>query len=325
MSKNRNRKQRSQNEMKQTPPKDSSKTQVNNVVCVSSESNENTSVEDKSISAKDGIIKPIVDRFDFQLLITIIIFFVSAWVYLNGVICNFTESDPISFQISHIFVHYVLTVVLIFSVVLSAIKSVFLINNGIQEKNNKWFNLFLNSWFWILLISLLTILFSKAFPFVWLFFALVTLLFILFRMKDLQFSYKSIISSVFVLIIGFPLFLSIMTSTIVNVEANTDKPFYSFSDKVLITVNARGYACKHKLVGLSEEYKDAKYYYEKGLIMLNAFQIKNNEIAIGTISPAKGFPNFFIYSIYKITGSEPTYNDDKENIHYTPISIYVKP
>ena len=99
----------------------------------------------------------------------------------------------------------------------------------------------------------------------------------------------------------------------------------SFSDKVLITVNARGYACKHKLVGLSEEYKDAKYYYEKGLIMLNAFQIKNNEIAIGTISPAKGFPNFFIYSIYKITGSEPTYNDDKENIHYTPISIYVKP
>lgn len=124
-----------------------------------------------------------------------------------------------------------------------------------------------------------------------------------------------------------------MTSVIKDVEIETDKPFYSFSDKVLTNVTARGYACRHKLVGLSEEYRDATYYSNKGLIMLDATQIKNNEIAVGTISPTTGFVNFLTYFYYKVRGESPVYlNIDPDNIweikkyaHFTPKSVYVRP
>ena len=325
MSKNRKRKQRSQNEMKQTPQKDSSETQVNNAVCVSSESSENTSVEDKSISAKDGIIKPIVDRFDFQLLITILIFFVSAWAYLNGVICDFTDSDPIDLQMSYIFVHYVLTVIIVFSVVLSALKSICILNDNSPKSIQDWFKLYLDTWFWILLICLIIIMFPKAFPLEWFFFLCIICTFVGFKMYDLKFSKISKIVSIPILIIGFPLFLSIMTSTIVNVEAKTDKSFYSYSDKVKITVSARGYACEHKFVGLGEEIGFPKNYSDKGLIVINAYQIKNNRVSIGTVSPATGILNFICYFCNKNIGIEPSYTKDKKNAHYTPISIYVEP
>jgi len=42
----------------------------------------------------------IVDRLDIQLLITVIIFFVSAWAYLNSIICDFTGSELPNTQMS---------------------------------------------------------------------------------------------------------------------------------------------------------------------------------------------------------------------------------
>lgn len=280
--------------------------------------------------------KRIVDRLDIQLLITVIVFFVSAWAYLNNVICNFTGSESTNIQMSYIFVHYILTVFLILSVILTAIKSYYILNDGDISKDKisyRLFQLFLNSWYWILGLCLLIVLFSDAFNYEWLFGAIVVCIYTVFRMVDLKYSKKSLLCSVLLYFIGFPLFLSMMTSVIRNVDVETDKPFYSFSDKVLITVNARGYACQHKLIGLSEDYSDAKYYSDKGLIMLNATQIKNNQIAIGTISPTAGFKNFVFYIYYKMNGLEPKYkeirSDDirtiKEYADFTPKSIYVKP
>lgn len=276
----------------------------------------------------------IVDRLDIQLLITVIIFFVSAWAYLNGIICDFTGSEPVNVQMSYIYVHYVLTVILVLSVVLTAIKSSYILNNEeIKIPFLKLFKLFLDSWYWILGICLLVILLSNTFNYEWLLGSLVICVFIVFKMNDIEYTKRQIIVTVFSFFIGFPIFLSTMTSIVKDIDVDTDKPYYSFSDKVLITVNARGYACKHKLIGLSEEYNGARYYSEKGLISLNATQIKNNEVAISTVSPTTGVKNFLFYFYYKMNGYEPPFVDIQENdietikkyAHFTPKSIYVKP
>ena len=124
-----------------------------------------------------------------------------------------------------------------------------------------------------------------------------------------------------------------MTAIVKNVEIKSDKPFYSFSEKVYITVSSRGYACNHKLVGLGENYKGVEYYYDKGLIVLNATQINNNEIAIATITPVTGFSNFISYPYCKMFGKDFSFMNilpnDVESIkkyaNFTPYSIYVKP
>lgn len=291
-------------------------------------------VQGKEQTPNDSSGQRIVDRLDIQLLITVILFFVSAWAYLNNIICEFTDSELPSIQMSYIFVHYVLTATLLYSIVLTAIKSYYILTTDeISDSFLTLFRLFLDSWYWILGICLIILLFSGSFNYEWLWGCMVICLFLGFKMKDLEYSRSSILKTISIFVILFPIFLSTMTSIVKNVEIDTDKPFYSFSDKVLITVNARGYACKHKLVGLSREYKGAQYYSEKGLIMMNATQIKNNEIAIGTIAPTTGFSNFMKYIYYKMNGLEPPYmridpNDIyaiKAHAHFTPKSVYVKP
>lgn len=276
----------------------------------------------------------LVDRLDIQLLITVILFFVSAWVYLNGKICDFTGSELHSEQMSYIFVHYLLTAILLFSIGLTAIKSFYiLVDDDINPKLLKLFSLFLDSWFWLLLFSIIIILFSDFFDTVWMFGAVMTCIFVCFKMIDLHFRKQEIVTAVIVFVSGFYFFIPTMTSLQSTVEIETDKPFYSFSEKVLITVSARGYACKHKLVGLGEQYVGARYYSEKGLIMLNATQVKNNEIAIATVSPSTGFVNFITYPFCKIFDKPFSYIEIDENdidkvkryAHFTPKSIYVKP
>lgn len=276
----------------------------------------------------------LVDRLDIQLLITVILFFVSAWVYLNSIVCNYTGCELHSEQMSFIFVHYLLTAILLFSIGLTAIKSFYILNDDdINPRLLKLFSLFLDSWFWLLLFSVLIILCSNIFETVWLFGAIMTCIFVCFKMIDLDFRKRDIIVALIVFVGGFYLFIPTMTSLQSTIEIETDKPFYAFSEKVLITVNARGYACKHKLVGLGEQYIGARYYSDKGLIILNATQVKNNEIAIATISPSTGFIHFVTYPFFKIFNKPFSYKDIditdvdevKKYAHFTPKSIYVKP
>jgi len=282
----------------------------------------------------------LIDRLDIALLITVIIFFVSAWAYLNGIICDFTGSEPINQQMSYIFVHYVLTMVIILCIVLTAIKSYYILHKDelTSDKEVKpyianLFSFFLGSWFQILALCLLIILLSSITDYGWILWAIVLFVFISFKMSDLGYSKVNIGVTILVLVVCFPLFLSTMTSTIKHVEIETDKPFYAFSDKVLITVSARGYACTHKLVGLSEDYEGTVYYSEKGLIILNATQIKNNQIAIATIAPTTGLLQYISYIGYKMRGKEPEYMNIKSNdtqkikkyASFTPKSIYIKP
>ena len=205
----------------------------------------------------------VVDRLDFQLLITVIFFFISAWAFLNNKICNFTDSELATVQMDYILVHYILSLFLIYSIVLAAYKSYFIKNDQYVVKDyvQLMFNFYLDTWIWILLICIIIIVFAGVFDYDWFLWFIFFSFYVALKICDnypLQKSEKvdifhiKILSCVIpTLIIGFILFLSSMTSIINIVSIKTDKPFYSFSDKVYITVDARGYACRHKLVGLS--------------------------------------------------------------------------
>lgn len=300
---------------------------------------ESNGTSPKETNEVQNIEKPdtqqILDRLNIQLLISVTLYSVGYWVYLNGKICSFTGFEPLGEQLSYIFVHYILTAVLLLCVSLTAIKSYFMLKTDQRFKDwlIKLFKFFLETWYWILGLSFFVILCSGAFEWEWLFGAIVLLSFFYLKMKDVGFKIKYILGTLITLIILFPVFISSMTLIISNVEIKNDKPFYSFSEKVYITVSARGYSCNHKLVGLGEQYKDVKFYYDKGLIVLNATQIKNNEIAIATITPATGLTQFLSYPFDKILGKEIRYMEISPNnidsiknyANFTPHNIYVKP
>jgi hypothetical protein len=279
----------------------------------------------------------ILDRLNSQLLISVIIYFVGSWVYLNNKICSFTGFEPHGVQMSYIYVHYILSVTLLLCVILTAIKSYYMLRtvSAVKEWLVKLFKFFLETWYWILGLCFVSILCSGLSEYEWLISAVVLMVLIIFKLKDNGFRFKCTTLIITILIFFFPIFISSMTAIIKNVEIKADKPFYAFSEKVYLTVSARGYACNHKLVGLGEHYKGVKYYNEKGLIVLNATQISNNEIAIATITPVTGgFLNFFYYyPRHKILGEKHTYMDINPNditsikryADFTPYSIYVKP
>lgn len=304
----------------------------------------NKLVEDSATPSKDSIATPqiekadsrqILDRLNIQLLISVIIYFVGAWAFLNGRICSFTGFEPLGEQMSYILVHYVLTVTLLLCVCLTAIKSYFILKteSSIKEWLIKLLKFFLETWYLILGLCFIIILCSGLFMYEWLFGAVVLLFLLSFKMRDNGFKYKYIIGIIIVLVVLFPVFISSMTAIVKNVDIKSDKPFYSFSEKVYITVSSRGYACNHKLVGLGENYKGVKYYNDKGLIVLNATQINNNEIAIATITPVTGLSNFISYPYCKMFGKDFSFMsilpNDVESIkkyaNFTPYSIYVKP
>lgn len=301
---------------------------------------EKGSIEKESLSlSQEGnavknpdVKKDILERLNLQLLITILTTTLAMWWYLYNRILNFTGLEPLNEQMCYIFVHYIDTLTFLWCLCLTAIKSYQMANS---KDLDTWlyniFKMFLETWYVILIVCFLAIIFSKSFPFEWLFFAVFIMLWLSFKMYDIKYKRRYIAGLWAVLILGFFVFVPSMTAIFKSVEIETDKPFYSFSDKVHITVSVKGYACRHKLVGLGEEYKDAKYYSDKGLIVMQATQIKNNEVAIATISPLPG--NYFCYTFEKMFGKEIKYkeidpNDIEAIKHYcilTPVNVFVKP
>lgn len=278
--------------------------------------------------------KEILKQLNIQFFIGVSTTTLTLWWYLYNKICNFTGVESLNEQMCYIFVHYIDTITFLLCLCLTAVRS-YLMASTSELKNwvGNLYKLFLKSWYYILGLCFLAIMLSGCFYFEWIFFAAIILVVLWFMMYDIGFKIKYIALFSGILIALFYFFIPSMTAILKSAEIKTDKPFYSFSDKVYITVNVRGYACRHKLVGLGEDYKDAKYYSEKGLIVMDATQIKNNEIAIATISPVAGLDNFMSYTWNKITGKEADYleidaNDIsaiKDYCNLTPQSVFVKP
>ena len=275
----------------------------------------------------------ILERLNIQLLISVSTTTLALWWYLYNKITNFTGLESANEQMCYIFVHYIDSITLIFCLCLTAIKSYQIGDNNPPEWMENLFRFFLESWYIILALCFLAILFSGTFTLEWVFFAVIICVFILLKTYDIGFKLWSIALILCIIVIGFFAFIPSMTAIFKSVEIKTDKTLYSYSDKVYITVDVKGYACRHKLVGLGEEYERVKFYSDKGLIVMDATQIKNNEIAVATISPVAGSPLGIDYTFRKIRGLDPVYlniaptdmKSIREYCDFTPKSVFVKP
>ena len=295
------------------PPIDSQKREV-----IPDEAQEKTkTLEDAS---KPHQVVRIIDRLDLQLLVAIIVFFVSAWAFLNGRICNFTESEPLNVQMSYIFVHYILTLVLFLCIVITAIKGNFVLRvkgEDVSEPGELLIRFFIESWFPILLLSVGILVTSSIIPWYYWCFIAAGLLFVKLWMMKL--SLPVCLSFVLTVVIIFPLFISTMTVVMKDINVVVNKEYYSLSDDIVISVQTKGYACNHTLVSLGEKelYPNSKYDLGKGIIVIPAYCVKNNVISVGTVSPASGRRRFFTYPYRKILGmpDDNTYRRSKSSEH----------
>jgi hypothetical protein len=265
------------------------------------ENKENPEIVDK----EPKVTERIVDRLDLQLLVAVIVFFVSAWAFLNSRICGFTESEPVNVQMSYILVHYILTLVLFLCVYITAIKGNYVLRRkeeDISENNLIGVRLFIEGWFPALILCMGILVTSSFIP--WYCWAIIALGLLFYKTTKLSIRIPARISLILILIILFPIFISTMTIVVKDIKVKTDKEYYSLSDDIVISVETKGYACNHALVCLGEKelYPNTQYQFLKNKIILPAYCVKNNQISVGTISPASGFVNFFEYPFKKMLG-----------------------
>lgn len=244
----------------------------------------------------------IIDLLDIQLLLAVIVFFVSAWAYLNQVICDFTTAEPFNERMAYILVHYILSAVLLLCVGITYIKGKYLLvteQRDFSPRERRYIDLFIYGWIWILVLCICILVFSGI---CWWIGGVVLLAGICFYMFKKKFDLSEIILINLLLILCFPVFISLMTNITKNIEI--DVAHESTTDILTITIDPKSYDAKYIVDGLAnnELIKDEQYtVYEHVINTKNAF-IHNNEVVVSLISPAGG-SNFWKYAISKILNS----------------------
>jgi hypothetical protein len=308
--------------------------------------NNNLNNDDRHHQLSSDDAQKIIERLELQLLLAVIIFFISGWAVLNKTICNFTEAESLNSQMGYILVHYVLTIVLCLCLYITYVKGKYIIDtNSINKEKNdyyysaraKYFRLFMNSWLFILISCLATLALTSHFSW-WLFgIALIVSIFILCCKVD--FYPMDAFILVFCIICFFPLFISTMTLVNKHIDIVFDKEYYCIDDDVLITVESKGYACSHKLVCIAENTiypnpdSNLPYDTDGNLIAVKALAIKGNGskrlITVGTVTPASGYCNFLRYPIYKMLGKKVHYidastTDNRQFVNYSSEIVNIK-
>ena len=250
-----------------------------------------------------------LEKLQIELLLSVLVYFLTAWVLLNNKICSFTGAEVHNVQICYIFVHYVLTVTIILCLFLTAVKSYIISSsNQVGDWIIKLFKLLLEGWYWIIAICILAIALSGIYEYEWVCFALIFFAFIAGKMNKLHFKKRTIALTIPALAYLFLIFISCMTVMVKDVTLEPDKSYYAPTDRVMITVHTRGYACNYKLIGMGSKIGNIDYFANEDLLIFDAAQLKGSEIAVGTLSPATGLKQFFIsYPISKILDKEPEY------------------
>lgn len=259
----------------------------------------------------------IVDLLDIQVLLAIIVLFVSAWAYLYGVICGFTSTEPHEERMSYILVHYILTLVLLLCIIITYLKGRYLLNTTIFEfgpQERKHIDLFIDGWGYALLICVLILTIDGIH---WALYAIFSLAVLIVYMVVKRFHIIEILALNTLIIICFPAFISLMTNLTKNFEIITsmDKE----TSIVTITVNPKSYDGQYFLNGLTdtELILDKQYTQESHVIKVHRAFIHNNEIVLGLTSPA-GKGNFWSYGIAKVL------NKEKFILEPTNASVYKK-
>lgn len=269
----------------------------------------------------------LIDRLDIQLLLAIIVFFVSAWAYMNSIICDFTGNESHNERMSYIIVHYILTVAIVLCLFLTYKKGTLLldIDHDVTDETRKYFDLFLSSWINVLGICLGILVFSSFSNLygTWFLGSVVFLVFLFYETNKLKFTLVQSFNFLIWIIAFFPIYLSTMTILAKNIEIITDKPYYTLDDDIIITVNAKGYACEHKMVCLGG--MGPKPTPKHDVIRIRAVQVKNNKISVGLVSPASGLSFFMEYPIRMIFDMPNIYPtlEDGDGIYYKDKNINI--
>lgn len=258
----------------------------------------NLAEESKTIGSKIEK-RRIIDLLDIQLLLAVIVFFVSAWAYLNSVICDFTTTEPYNERMAYILVHYILSAVLILCVGITYIKGKYLLitdQGDFSKRERRYIDLFIYGWIWVLLLCVFILTFSNIY---WWFGGILFIIGLCTYMFKKKFEIHEIIVINILLVVCFPVFISVMTNITKNVEI--DVAHDSTTDVLTITIDPKSYDAKYIVEGLAnnELIKNEQYtVYEHVINTKNAY-IHNNEVVVSLVSPASG-SNFWKYSIAKI-------------------------
>ena len=127
---------------------------------------ENKIQTDELIDNHASVKRRIIDMLDIQLLVAVVIFFVSAWAYLNSVICDFTTTEPYNERMSYILVHYILSIVLVLCIGITYIKGKYLLLPGdsdFTKRERRYIDLFIDGWIWTLILCVCIFIFNNIF------------------------------------------------------------------------------------------------------------------------------------------------------------------
>lgn len=246
----------------------------------------------------------IVDLLDIQLLLAVIVFFVSAWAFLNGVICDFTTTEPHNERMSYILVHYLLSLMLILCIGITYIKGKYLLKTekeNFLDEERRYIDLFIDGWLPVLILSLIIITINSILPW-WtgLLVFCISLYYYMFKHKFGLWESSAITLTVFLL---FPVFISIMTNISRNVEIGVS--YNKEIESLSIEVDAKGYDCRYFVDGLAdvELRKGHDYEISGPVIRMYKAYLRNNMVTVKMISPASG-SEFLKYAIRKIRNRE---------------------
>lgn len=161
----------------------------------------------------------IVDLLDIQLLLAVIVFFVSAWAFLNGVICDFTTTEPHNERMSYILVHYLLSLMLILCIGITYIKGKYLLKtdkDDFLDEERRFIDLFIDCWLPVLILSLIIITLNSFLKW-WLGLIVFCISLFLYMYKHKFGLWESSVITLTIFLL-FPVFISIMTNISRNVE-----------------------------------------------------------------------------------------------------------
>lgn len=294
--------------------------------------NENIGTTVENINPNQGKnVERIVDRLDLQLLVAVIVIFISAWIYLCDKICDFTAGTPLNEQNSFLLAHYVLTLYMLLCLYITFIKGKYIFDKerDITTDKLKYFKLFIDTWFYVLLLEFAIVLSTSFISYIIWIFVILSLL--IAKMYFLHFKWNKSIYLSLLVFFFFPFFISLMTVTVKQITISADKDYYSLDDNIILYVNVKGYACNYEIINLDDRYlhDGSDYELRKNILFTHAYCVKNNELAVGVVGPASG-NYFFLYPFYKLTGRMDKFsinhNDlGDSNICYKKIDVNIKP
>lgn len=249
----------------------------------------------------------IVSQIDLQLLIAVFVIFISAWVYLKDIICNFTISTPLETQFIHIIAHYVLTLYMILCLFICSIRGKYLLskNTSINSKIIICFEIFMKTWASALCALFLAII-TCDIAYVPLIILIVSIcIFVVYLFKKVRISLFLSVIMASLLILCFPIFLSTMTILIRPISLSTKQSNYNLDEYVTLFVESKGYACKYYPVVLEDDFlhSGTEYIINHNTISIPVTGIKNSIISVGVTGPINSFESFICYPFCKLCKS----------------------